>query len=153
MGRVLGGKTIKKEFSGYNIERTAKLMKLSFSRYLQIHGHGYITVDQWVILQLIYKHGELSQQAISDLSLKDAPTVTRILDLLVQKNMITRSIDRLDRRKFTIKLTQRGQEVYHLILPILQRFREEAYDGITDKELGLLDSVISKIFFNLSKPN
>jgi DNA-binding MarR family transcriptional regulator len=141
------------EVSGYNIERTSKLMKLAFSRMLQMHEDIPITVDQWVILQLVEKHQILSQQEIAELSLKDAPTITRIIDLLVQKELLLRSPDLNDRRKFNISITSKGIKVYNLVIPILHAFRNEAYDGITDHELSALDSIMNKIFINLSKPN
>jgi DNA-binding MarR family transcriptional regulator len=143
----------KHEVSGYSIEKTAKLMKLSFSRLLLMHPEVDITVDQWVILQLVQRHQALSQQQLCELSYKDAPTVTRIIDLLVHKGMTTRTAHPDDRRRYVIELTPDGQQTYDAIKPILQEFRSEAYEGISDKEMYNLETTMNKIFFNLSKQN
>ena len=45
------------ELSGFVLEKTVKLMKLSFSRILLQHPEIDITVDQWVIIQLIFQIG------------------------------------------------------------------------------------------------
>ncbi len=141
------------EVSGFSIEKTAKLMKLSFSRLLLMHPEIDITVDQWVIIQLLFRHTSLSQQEVSELACKDAPTVTRMIDLLVIKALVTREPHPSDRRKFVISLTSAGNEMYHQVKPILIEFREEAYDGISDDELSVLEQTMHKIFINLSKQN
>jgi DNA-binding MarR family transcriptional regulator len=141
------------EVSGYSLEKTAKLMKLSFSRLLLMHPEVDITVDQWVILQLVNKYKQISQQELCDLAFKDAPTVTRIIDLLVHKSLVLREAHPSDRRKFIIKITDAGLAIYNQVRPILTEFRQEAYDGITDDELALLEQTMHKIFLNLSKQN
>jgi len=128
-------------------------MKQRFARILMVHPDIGITVDQWVLLQLIYRHQSLSQQELGELAFKDAPTVTRILDILVDKKLVLRNIDLLDRRKFTLSLTTQGKRTYKLVLPLLYEFRSEAYDNIPDEELSIVNNVMSKIFENLSKLN
>jgi len=143
----------KNHLSGFLLEKTAKLMKLSFSRLLLLHPEIDITVDQWIVVQLLKKHQTLNQQQIAELSFKDAPTVTRILDLLVTKGYVTRIVDAFDRRKFSIELTQSGVDIYEIILPLVNEFRAESYHNVSNEELKILESVLNKIFDNLSKNN
>ena len=141
------------EVSGFAIEKTVKLMKLSFSRILMLHPEIDITVDQWIIIQLLYKHKNLSQQQIAELSFKDAPTVTRIIDILVNKDIVRRDADFQDRRKFSILLTENGLDTYKMVIPILEEFRREAYADIAHEDLLALEKTMNKIFQNLSKQN
>jgi DNA-binding MarR family transcriptional regulator len=141
------------EMSGLLIEKTARLFKLSFARLLMLHPEIDITVDQWVIIQLLYKHKTLSQQDIAELAFKDAPTVTRMIDLLETKVYLKRNPDPADRRKFIISLSPHGEEIYHMVLPILQEFRVESYAGLTHEDLSALEYILNKIFSNLSKSN
>ena len=90
--------------SGFLLEKTAKLMKLHFSRMLLLHPEIDITVDQWIILDLLHSGEKINQQKLAELAFKDAPTVTRILDILEQKKYIARKTDKGDRRKFDISL-------------------------------------------------
>ncbi|MBK9736020.1 MAG: MarR family transcriptional regulator [Saprospiraceae bacterium] len=141
------------EVSGFAIEKTVKLMKLSFSRILLLHPEIDITVDQWIIIQLLHKHTSLSQQELSDLAFKDAPTITRMIDLMVQKNLATRNPDSNDRRKFIISLTNQGIFMYKQVSPVVNEFRAEAYADISNEELATLEKIMNKIFLNLSKQN
>lgn len=141
------------EMSGLLIEKTARLFKLSFARLLMLHPEIDITVDQWVIIQLLYKHKTLSQQDIAELAFKDAPTVTRMIDLLENKLYLKRNPDPADRRKFIISLSTHGEAMYHMVLPIMQEFRLESYAGLTNEDLSALEYILNKIFSNLSKSN
>lgn len=134
---------------GFVIENTAKQMKLSFSRLLLLHPEIDITVDQWIIIQLLQQHGQLSQQKLAEYAVKDAPTVTRILDILTEKAYIIRSADPADRRKFLILLTEKGMEVYTKVTPLVQQFRLESYKNISDFELEVVAGVMAKIKVNL----
>jgi DNA-binding MarR family transcriptional regulator len=134
---------------GFVIENTAKQMKLSFSRLLLFHPEIDITVDQWIIIQLLQQHGQLSQQKLAEYAVKDAPTVTRILDILTEKAYIIRSADPADRRKFLILLTEKGMEVYTKVTPLVQQFRLESYKNISDFELKVVAGVMAKIKVNL----
>jgi DNA-binding MarR family transcriptional regulator len=145
--------TKKVEITGFTLEKTVKMMKLSLSRILLLHPEIDITVDQWVVLYLLQKHDTLSQQELGDLAFKDAPTITRMLDLLESKKVISRRPDKKDKRKYKIALTQVGKEKFESIQPIVQSFRAEAYDGLSDEELTLLENTLKKIFENLSKQN
>lgn len=153
-GSVLEIQSVKsEEVSGYTLERTAKLMKLTFSRILLLHPDIDITVDQWVIIQLLVKHSALSQQEIGELALKDAPTITRMLDLLEVKGIVARTADKSDKRKYKISLTQLGKTKHQFILPLVQEFRNEAFTGISHQELVNLENILRKIFDNLYKQN
>ncbi len=134
---------------GFVIENTAKQMKLSFSRLLLLHPEIDITVDQWIIIQLLQQHGQLSQQKLAEFAVKDAPTVTRILDILTEKSYIIRTSDPEDRRKFLILLTNEGMDIYKKVIPLVQKFRSESYKNITDFELEVVAGVMSKIKMNL----
>jgi len=131
--------------SGFLLEKTAKLMKLHFSRSLANHASIDITADQWIILDILHQQSPLSQQMLAEMAMKDAPTVTRILDLLESKKYITRENHPADRRKFNIVLTRKGEKMYHTVWPLAQSFRAECYQGLTSAELNTFSKVLSKI--------
>ncbi len=142
-------KSRKTEISGFIIERTAKRMKQSFKSILKEKDAG-ITVDQWVVLQELKKEDGLSQFEIAIRTYKDAPTVTRIIDLLCKKQLLERLPDPKDRRKFKIFLTKAGKAKIKEILPLVESFRKEAWNGLSDKEMNQLSTILNTIFKNLT---
>ncbi len=142
-------KNRKTEISGFVIERTAKRMKQSFKKILK-EQHAGITVDQWVILQELKKEDGLSQFEIAGRTFKDAPTVTRIIDLLCKKNLLERLPDAEDRRKFKIFLTKNGKAKIVQVLPMVESFRAGAWSRLSDNEINQLKNILNTIFNNLS---
>lgn len=138
----------KSELHGFILERTAKRVKQYFQKQLSDQDTG-ITIDQWVILQVLADQDGLSQLEIAKAVFKDAPTVTRIIDLLCKKKLTKRSADASDRRRFKIKLTKQGQEKIDEVLPIIQKARQQTWNGISDKDREQLVDTLNQVFENL----
>lgn len=137
------------EFPGFIIERTAKKMKLSFSRILARLNAG-ITVDQWVILAILNRKDGISQNEICEEVFKDAPTVTRILDLLEKKGIVERKPDVKDRRRFKIYITSEGKKIVDKYMEEVRKFRKQSYESLTPQQLEQLQLILDKIYSNLN---
>jgi len=133
---------------GYLIEQTAKQMKQGFAK--ELAGlHLDITVDQWIILDTLSDQDHLSQLQIALATQKDAPTITRILDLLENKSVLTRKPDKADRRKFIISLTTKGKKLIQKIKPVSLNYRNSCYNGISQKDMTTLKNILETISTNL----
>ncbi|MEL6639358.1 MAG: MarR family winged helix-turn-helix transcriptional regulator [Bacteroidota bacterium] len=135
---------------GNTIERTAKRMKQVYKRLLKEAGVG-ITVDQWVVLQLLRDRDGLSQLEIAERTDKDAPTITRIIDLLVRKGLCKRQPDPRDRRRFSIRLTAAGRAKIQEVSPVARAFRRRGWEGVSEVDLEQLMQTLNRIYQNLSK--
>jgi DNA-binding MarR family transcriptional regulator len=134
--------------SGFLVERTAKKMKQSFQGLLRAFNAG-VTVDQWILLQEIEQQPGLSQLELAQATFKDAPTVTRILDDLTRQGMLQRVADPSDRRRFNIVLTEQGKAIIEKVRPVVVTFRNQAWKGLSEKELLQLRHLLDKVFTNL----
>ncbi|MCB9284796.1 MAG: MarR family transcriptional regulator [Lewinellaceae bacterium] len=134
--------------SGFVIERTAKRMKQACQQYLTQAGID-LTVDQWVLLQELHKLDGQGQNDLARKTFKDAPTVTRIIDLLCKKGLTERQVAPEDRRKFNITLTKAGKSLVREALPVIQEFRLQAYQNLSDTEIDILTGILDRIFENL----
>lgn len=137
--------------SGFIMERTTKRMKQYFQRILS-EADADITVDQWVILQQLDQQDGRSQLELARATYKDAPTVTRIIDLLAQKKLVERAPDPDDRRRFRICLTDRGRKKIASVLPLVISFRQAAWAGLNDEQIDQLVDTLNIIFDNLADP-
>ena len=133
---------------GFHIERTAKRIRQKMQRKLNAENCG-ITVDQWVILDTLYENDGMSQYEIADKTYKDAPTVTRIIDLLCKKELAQRVVDENDRRRFNIFLTDEGKEKVLEVLPYIREIRQLGWDGLDQDDYQSLMRIVSIIFKNL----
>lgn len=134
---------------GFILESTAKKIKLSLQRKFNEQGVD-ITVDQWVVLLELHKHGTQNQVTLCDLCCKDAPTITRIIELLVKKDLVMRENCTEDRRKFNISLSKKGKALVQKILPLIIEFRKKGWDSLTEKDIAHIERIAKKIQENLS---
>ncbi len=134
---------------GFLIERTAKKIKQTLQKVFN-ELKVDITVDQWVILNELNQHGPLSQNELGNFSFKDAPTVTRIIDLLSKKDLVKRKMDKNDRRKYNVELTAKGNKMVNKLLPYIVEFRKMGWEGLTEKDIKKLQKILDKVFDNMT---
>ncbi len=132
----------------YTIEKTIKsyrkFSKRNFSKVV-----GNITVDQKLILQYINAYPELSQKEIAELVFKDNASLTRMIDIMVKKKFLKRSINNTDRRRYKIEITSIGKKVLNTLEPVIINNRKQAFSGITKEELTQLEKTLNKILLNI----
>lgn len=138
----------KADTSGFVLERTARKMKQFVQERLTQAGAG-ITVDQWLVLQELDRSDGQSQLDIAKATYKDPPTMTRILDILVDKNLVHRAADANDRRRFSILLTQEGRHKIEEVLPLIRSARREAWGGLDEFEMAELTRMLDAVFQHL----
>ena len=134
---------------GFLLERTSKKLKQTLQKIFNDIDAG-ITVDQWVILYELREHGQLSQNELGKNTYKDAPTVTRIIDLLAKKGLVRRKTSKEDRRKYYIDLTKKGNETVDKLLPYLVDFRKLGWKGLKRSDLVTLKGILDQVFDNLN---
>lgn len=132
---------------GFLLERTFRITKLSFIKVfnkLQID----ITPDQWVLLDTLNNNGELSQKEISGQSFKDAATISRIIDKLEKKDLVTRTSEQKDRRKTTIKLTEKGKQTVDKCQQEIDMLRRHSWQNLTEKDYEDFQRIMNQVFNN-----
>jgi DNA-binding MarR family transcriptional regulator len=88
----------------------AKYLQLSIGHscvHLQVEGID-ITTEQWSVLACLWEKDKVTQQALCTLTAKDKPSMTRLIDKLEKRNLVTRVSDNNDRRINLIHLTDAG---------------------------------------------
>ena len=140
-----------KKYSRYSflLDRTARRVKQYAKQQFRELGWA-ITVDQWAVLKQLYDQGPQNQRELGEKTFKDNPTITRILDLLVQKDYITRSPHPDDRRSFVIELTNSGKTLVEACLPEVQNIRMKAWENLSEKDFVEFKRILDSIYQNLS---
>lgn len=134
----------------YTIEQTIKeYRKISQKNIGKIVND--ITVDQCLLLIVLNKNSNYSQKEIAELIFKDNTSITRIIELMVKKEYLTRKINELDRRKFNLEITEKGKKTIELLTPVINKNRQDALEGLSENEIELLDKILSKILSNCKK--
>ncbi|MEK6476583.1 MarR family transcriptional regulator [Catalinimonas sp. 4WD22] len=137
-------------YSNYSflLEKTNKKIKQYAKQQFRALGFE-VTVDQWAVLKILAEHKELNQVGLAQLIHKDTPTLTRILDLLSQKELILRQHDETDRRRVNVCLTALGQETVAKMLPEVRKIRMHAWQHLTGDDFKQFVRILNTIYDNL----
>lgn len=108
-----------------------------------------VTEQQWRVLRVLDERGPLDPTEIADRSVLLLPSLTRILQTLVAKGLVTRAPHKTDRRKQVVTITDAGrqliaenmQESQRLTAWLRDRFGAEKLDQLLDllNELDALE--------------
>ncbi|AZB08195.1 MarR family transcriptional regulator [Chryseobacterium sp. G0162] len=135
----------------YNIDRAIRAYRNYAQRQLKASGFT-ITIDQWLIIKAILENPGITQNEIGDLVFKDNASVTRIIDLMVKSEYITRHVHPDDRRKTNLEVTDSGKKVIKEVQNIVENNREIALKGVSKDELEMMYSALLKISENCLNP-
>ena len=108
-----------------------------------------ITPEQWVMLDSLYQRNGQSQTELAGDSYKNAPTVSRIIDLLEKKGFVERQRFENDRRRYKIFLTDTGKSVVEKVQPAVSSLRQQSWDNLSDEDYTQFLRVINQVFDNL----
>ncbi|MDD2243437.1 MAG: MarR family transcriptional regulator [Dysgonamonadaceae bacterium] len=109
-----------------------------------------ITTEQWTVLSCLWNKDKIIQQEICDLTQKDKPSVTRLIDNLEKKNLVRRVLDSSDRRNNLIHLTSRGISLKQKTTEVVNGIVNHALKDISDNELISAKEVLLRIMYNLN---
>lgn len=110
-----------------------------------------ITPEQWSVLYQVNRDDGLIQKKIAELTGKDKPTTTRILDHLEQKGLISKRIGENDRRSFAVYITDKGQKLIQATIPIERQVTVEIKQCISKEEYEGLISLLHRINNHVNK--
>ena len=108
-----------------------------------------ITSEQYLILSLLVEHGELYQRQISELTYKDRPNVSRIINILEEKELVKRVNDSNGRKMYKIVVTEKGRKLREIIHPVIVDIRKTITEGISKEELEGFLQILEKMLENM----
>lgn len=135
---------------GAYLDRTLKVVRLDMHRRFREVGID-ITPEQWVLLSALYEKDGISQTELAGSSFKDAPTVSRIIDLLSKKDLVERVRLNEDRRSYQIKITPNGRKTVEKAMPAVVNSRQKGWNGLSEADYNSFLKIINQIFSNFSE--
>ena len=131
----------------YLLEKTNKVVR----RYSQVRFSEAgidITIDQWLVLKKISDSERITQIELANAVFKDRASITRILDLLLEKKLV-RKESGYDKRAYELTLTVAGEKFMDQALTVVKNVRKKGIETISEKEQEQLRQSLLKIINNL----
>jgi len=146
------------QFTGQTVTLERALPFLIHACYQQLRSVTYkefgargleLTPEQWIVLVRLWQADGQSQSALSESTLRDRPTMSRILDTMEKGGLVTRQVDEADARARLVKLTRLGKALQPKLVPIARALVARLEKGIAEQDLEITHRTLSRMFDNL----
>lgn len=108
-----------------------------------------LTPEQWTILVRLWERDGQTQSELAESTFRDRPTMSRMVDALEARGLVTRRADRDDARARRVFLTRASRALQGVLVPVVRELVERMLQGIDERDLRATRATLRKIFDNL----
>ena len=130
------------------VNRLSFLTRKTLSQRFEENEHS-VSAEEWAILLILWSKGEQTPSALAEVTFRDRTTITRLIDQMIRKDMVTRVHDDKDRRRVLIKASDNGQALKRDLVPIAQNMISQASEGISPQDIETTVKTLSAMTRNL----
>jgi MarR family transcriptional regulator, organic hydroperoxide resistance regulator len=147
------------QFDGIDVNLEKALPFLIHACYQQIRsvtykeflGHGLeLTPEQWIVLVQLWEKDGQSQSALGARTLRDQPTMSRILDTMEKGGLVARVVDEQDARSRLVKLTRTGKSLQAKLVPVAKNLVARLERDIPERDLETTHRTLAHMLANLT---
>ncbi|RHX88490.1 MarR family winged helix-turn-helix transcriptional regulator [Leptospira stimsonii] len=135
---------------GYRINRCAIVMKQALQERFASAGFT-ITPEEWILLNRLWENDKMTQNELSQKTIKDKTTVTRFLNDMEKDGLIRRVTSTADRRNNHVHLTAKGRSLKEKLIPIAKSVLADSVAGLDTKALEITLNSLMEIEKNMTK--
>lgn len=122
----------------YSIDMIIKNLKTELKHKIDKLNLG-ITGEQFVVLDTVSYYDNIYPQKLSDILMKDKSNTTRMIQILVDKGLITKEVGKVNNRLvYQLKITKKGKKLVDDNMPKIKKYITEIFANIPDEEIELL---------------
>ena len=135
---------------GQQIILTSLSVKEGLKNLFSTQGSD-VTNEHFALLLPLWEQDGQSQIALCEKTCKSKSNVTRILDNMEKKGLVTRQADGSDRRKLLIYLTDMGKELREPLTALAIDYGRSITKGLSDAEMKTVLQILAKVNQNISE--
>ena len=132
------------------LDKSTRSLGTNLQRIFKSYGFD-ITVEQWMILLVLWKQNGQTQKEIANIIGKDKGTISPQLDGLEKRDLIMRFQDKNDKRRNVVCLTQKGKDLEKELIPLGFANIKIAQYGIPEEDLKTCMEVLRKVCRNFKE--
>ncbi len=131
------------QYFPYRLARLAEQVSLAVA---EVYAERFcLTRQEWRVLAILGARTEIATKEIGPLTTLDKMQVSRAVQGLEARGIVSRKHDANDRRELIVSLTSAGRALYRKIVPYALAREARLLSVLTPDEVGLLDRVMRKL--------
>jgi DNA-binding MarR family transcriptional regulator len=104
-----------------------------------------LDIPQWRILANLASRGEMTAQEVAFVTFTHKSTISRAVAELEARKLIERTTSAKDKRAFALHLTEKGQNLFEQLLPLVLAFEQGVLKKMTMSEQKMLIEGLSAL--------
>lgn len=130
----------------YLLNRAGARIATAFSEEVRPLG---ATLPMWRVLAALHERDGRRMGDLSEITSIEVSTLTRLVDNMESKGLVSRRRDAADARVVTLHATPPGRRMTRMILPIAERYEKVALEGFSEAEVSVLKTALRRLFDNM----
>jgi DNA-binding MarR family transcriptional regulator len=110
-----------------------------------------LTFEQIMVLQILEEEDGLMLGVLAEKADRERTTMSRMVDGLEKRNLATRISDKTDKRQKLVYLTKLGKKRNAEMAPLIEKFIQEAFSGVQNKNIEVTLETLKAIFGSSGK--
>ncbi len=114
--------------------------------YRAFAEHGVeLTPEQWAVLVRLWERDARTQGDLATSTARDAPTMSRIIDVMARMGLVRRALDPEDGRTRIIVLTDEGRALKSKLVPVVEKLVARMEAGISERDLEITRRTLARL--------
>ncbi len=132
------------KFLPYRLSVLAQLV--SESLHDLYAGPFELSVTQWRVMAALGRFAPLTASDVGQRIVMDKVAVSRAVASLMKRGLVERATDLDDRRRASLRLTEKGRTVHAQIVPLALKYEADLYQALSAEECHALNSLCDRLF-------
>jgi DNA-binding MarR family transcriptional regulator len=104
------------------------------------------TLPRFDVLAALERHSEgLRMSALSEFLMVSNGNVTGVVSRLIDDGLVTRTVDRADRRSATVRLTRKGREAFLKMAAANEHWMDDMFAGLSAAHVEQLMHLLTQV--------
>jgi DNA-binding MarR family transcriptional regulator len=135
------------ESIAYLAREITRIYTRDLQNAIAVHG---VLIGQYHFLRLLWERDQITQRELANaVGMKESTTFTALAGMEKQ-GLLTRKRDSDDRRKMTIKLTDKGRALRSTLIPVAKAVNDRPLKDLNTNEIFHLKTALEKLRDNLA---
>ncbi len=130
--------------------RAAKFVGFYFIDTFRENGIE-LSKEQWLVLKILHDKDGQIQNDLAFITNRSKPSLTRLINTMVKKELVYRVNSKSDKRINHIHLSDLGKSIFEKSLPTLSKIINELQHGINEEDIQRTIRVLNHIQNNICK--
>lgn len=109
-----------------------------------------LSKEQFIVLKYLNESDGRKQNDLAFITNRSKTALTRLINTMEKKGLVSRSICEKDMRINHIYLTPSGREIWAMAYPVFPEIIQELQQGISEEDILLVQEVMKQIQKNIN---